>query len=313
MEIEEVTDEEFSKIISRPYHTFGSGPFANINKGKVDKVCYLLFKDGKYRLGLTAGIRENIFHTPFSSPFGGFIFLNDDIKIKFIDDAINKLTEWCMKRNFNSINFTIPPKIYHHSFLSKQANSLFRNGFIIEKIDLNYSFDLKYFNKNYIQDIWHNARKNLKIAFTYEFTFKKCNSIEENRIAYEVIKKNRELRGFPLRMSWNEIVATTSIIPYDFFLIYNSNNIPIASAIVFHVSAEIVQVIYWGDLPEFNGLKTMNYLSYKIFEYYKSMDIRIVDIGPSTENSVPNYGLCEFKESIGCQIDEKFSFTKKLN
>ena len=313
MEIEEVTDKEFSKIISHPYFIFGSSPFTNLNKDKAEKVFYLLFKDGKYRLGLTAGLRGNVFHTPFSSPFGGFVFLNDDIKIKFIDDAINALTDWCRKREIKFINFTLPPNFYHESFIAKQTNSLFRNGFFIEKIDLNYAFDLKNFNENYIQNIWHNARKNLKIAFANNFSLIKCNSPDENRLAYEVIKKNRELRGFPLRMSWNEIEATISIIQSDFFLIYNSNNIPIASAIVFYVSTQIVQVIYWGDLPEFNGLKTMNFLSFKIFEFYKNMNIRIVDIGPSTENSIPNYGLCEFKESIGCQIDEKILFTKKLN
>jgi len=65
-------------------------------------------------------------------------------------------------------------------------------------------------------------------------------------------------------------------------------------------------------LPEFSEYKTMNFLSFSVFEYYKSQGIRIVDIGPSTENSVPNYGLCEFKESIGCDIAIKTEFSKKL-
>ena len=35
-------------------------------------------------------------------------------------------------------------------------------------------------------------------------------------------------------------------------------------------------------------------------------------IGPSTESSIPNYGLCEFKESIGCEINQKFTFSKEI-
>ena len=38
-----------------------------------------------------------------------------------------------------------------------------------------------------------------------------------------------------------------------------------------------------------------------------------VDIGPSTENSEPNYGLCEFKEGIGCKIVPKYTFSKEIN
>jgi lipid II:glycine glycyltransferase (peptidoglycan interpeptide bridge formation enzyme) len=73
-----------------------------------------------------------------------------------------------------------------------------------------------------------------------------------------------------------------------------------------------VQVIYWGDIPEFSKYKTMNFLSFNIFEHYKKSGLKIVDIGPSTENSIPNYGLCEFKESIGCSIAAKVTFSNLL-
>ena len=34
----------------------------------------------------------------------------------------------------------------------------------------------------------------------------------------------------------------------------------------------------------------------------KEIQIPFIDIGHSTVDSVPNHGLCEFKESIGCSI-----------
>ena len=33
-------------------------------------------------------------------------------------------------------------------------------------------------------------------------------------------------------------------------------------------------------------------------------------MGPSSENSYPNYGLGDFKESIGCKVSMKYSFSK---
>ena len=56
----------------------------------------------------------------------------------------------------------------------------------------------------------------------------------------------------------------------------------------------------------------MNFLSFNVFQYYKNQGIAIIDIGPSTENSIPNHGLCEFKESIGCDISIKTEFFKNL-
>ena len=312
MEIIEVNAAAFGEIIPEPYYTFGSAEFAGLNSDKAETVHYLLFKDGKYRLGLIGGLRENTFHSPFSAPFGGFVHLNENIKIAHIDQAIELLSGWANESNIKAISVCLPPAIYRESFIAKQINSFFRAGFAIGKIDLSYSFKLRNFDKNYLEHIWRNARKNTRIALEQNMDFKKCESEEEKRLAYDIVRKNREAKEFPLRMSWEQVRNTTRLIQADFFLGYTEDNEPISSAIIFHVSAQIVQVIYWGDIANTTVNKAMNFLAYKVFEYYKTQDTKIIDIGPSTEDSIPNQGLCEFKESIGCDIHPKITLIKKL-
>jgi lipid II:glycine glycyltransferase (peptidoglycan interpeptide bridge formation enzyme) len=178
--------------------------------------------------------------------------------------------------------------------------------------DLDYYYDVAKFNENYIQSIWHNARKNLKIAFKNELSFRKCASAAEMRKSYEIIQKNREVQGYPLKMSLDQIAETQNVIEVDSFIV-SKNGLDIASAIVFRVAKDIVQVIYWGNILEYSDLKGMNFLSFKIFEYYSQRNIRFVDVGPATENSLPNYGLCEFKESIGCNIMPRYKIQKKVS
>ena len=106
-------------------------------------------------------------------------------------------------------------------------------------------------------------------------------------------------------------IATTDtsrrcIIPADFFLI-TYKNIDIAAAQIFLSSTDICQLIYWGDLRDFAHLRPMNFLAYNIFKYYSMQNIGILDLGPSTESGVPNYGLCSFKESIGCRSSLKLT------
>jgi hypothetical protein len=312
MEIVEAGYQEYSTIMADPYHIFGSAAFNHINEDKAESVHYLLFKDGKYRLGIIGGVRNNHFVSPFSAPFGGFSFLQEDVRISYIDEAVQLLTAWAKAKGLSRINITLPPFIYQESFLSKQINSLYRNDFTIEKTDLNYAYDLRQFNENYPASTWYNARKNLKIALANNFSFRLCETADEKETAYNIIKQNREARGFPLRMTWQQVQLSASLIPADFFLVFNSEALPVAAAVVFHLKPGVVQVIYWGDLPEYAGLKTMNFLSFKVFEYYHQLKLEIIDIGPSTENSIPNYGLCEFKESIGCGISCKFSLSKSI-
>ncbi|MEI6821255.1 MAG: hypothetical protein WCL51_04935 [Bacteroidota bacterium] len=313
MEIIEVKPKEYNLVFNNPYHFYASSEFNYLNEDKCEKVFYLFFKDKKIRLGIIVGLKNNSFFSPFSAPFGGFTYITNDVRIQYIEQAIELLYIWAKEKRIESINITLPPAIYNESFISKQINCLFRKKYEITKIDLNYAYNLINFDINYSNIIWHNARKNLQIAQNSGLLFQKCESYKEKEIAYNIIVKNRNDKGFPLRMNWEQIQDTIKIIPSDFFIIYENLQIPIASAIAFNINKKIVQVIYWGDLFDFAGLKTMNFLSFKLFEYYKSIGKEIVDIGPSTENSFPNYGLCEFKESIGCQINEKTTFVKIIS
>ena len=312
MEINEVTEKEYLYIISNPYNVFGRADFNELNSRKCQKVHFLLFKKYKVRLGIIGGQANNSFNSPFSAPFGSFSFVGRNIKIEYIEGAIDLLIRWGQGKKLTSINITLPPLIYNKSYISKQINCFFRKEFQINKIDLNYHLHLLKMDDNYSSSIWYNARKNLKISFSNTLIFKKCMSDEDKELAYRIISINRKEKGFPIRMTYQEILKTSSIINIDFFLVLTPLEIPIASAIIFHVASKIVQVIYWGDLTEYSNLKTMNFLSYNIFKYYKDRDIEFVDIGPSTESSVPNYGLCDFKESIGSEITPKFSFSKSL-
>ena len=101
-------------------------------------------------------------------------------------------------------------------------------------------------NDNYENLIWYSAKKQLNKARKNNFTFKKCTTDSERQSAFEVIKINRNKKGYPLRMSLSDIYKTDNIIEKDFFLVFSDDGIPVGSAIIFHVSNKIVQVVYWG-------------------------------------------------------------------
>lgn len=312
MEVIEVNIHEYTRFIRDSFHKYGCAEFNSLYSDKCESVHYLLFKSNKYYLGMICGLKGNILYSPFSAPFGGFSFLNNNIRINHIDEALDILIDWIKKRGYSAIIITPPPSIYYESFISKVTNGFFRKNFIIDNVDLNYSFNLSKFNDTYINSIWNNARKNLKKSFSAQLSFSQCTNYKEKMLAYKIIKHNRKIRGFPIKMSSEQVMNTSRIIDIDFFLLKTYKGIPIAASIVFHITNDIVQVVFWGDLPEYNQFRTMNYLSYKVFEFYSKLGKRIVDIGPSTENSIPNPGLCAFKESIGCDISTKMTFRYRL-
>jgi hypothetical protein len=311
VEVVEVSSSFYSDPFPNAFHVFNSVAFNVLNESKCEKVYYLVFKDSKIRLGIIFGLRNNVLVSPFSAPFGGFLPANGGVKLSQIESSLEALNNWAISKKVDGIRIVSPPFFYNENFLNKIYNCLFRAGFESRNIELNYQFQTHKFNENYQTNIWYNARKNLNRSLQADLSFEKLD-IENGEQAYDVIALNRKERGFPLRMTWEQVSETTAVIPVDFFIV-NKEGTSIAAAIVFHVANQVVQVIYWGDLPQYAECKTMNFLSYKVFQYYKQQGIAIIDIGPSTEDSVPNHGLCEFKESIGCDINIKTEFYKKLN
>ena len=309
MEVIDISDKEYKNIFSTPYHVYNSVPFNLLNSKKCDYVRFLLFKDAKPRLGLILGASGDTVSSPFSAPFGGFTFLSDQLNQQHIDDALVLLDDYLKSQSIHYIKMILPPLCYNNLFLSKLINSLNRYGYSTSSVELNYVFLTSLFDQDYEKTLLHNARKKLQTSFLYPLVFKKTSDL---KAAYEVIAINRKERGFPLRMTFEQVEKTAEIIRCDAFVVEFEQTL-IASAIVFRVAQDIAQVIYWGDLQDYTYIRTMNFLSYKVFEYYKNKKLRIVDIGPSTENGIPNLGLCEFKESIGCNIDLKFVFEKKIN
>ena len=312
MEIIETGIGAYKEIFPNTYHQFNSPDFNVLNESRCDQLLFLVFKDTKNRLGLIAGIKGNELYSPFSAPFGGFSFVREDIGIAQIESAVEALMEYMAAKGYEAIHYTMPPLFYRQGFNNKLLNVLHRRNFSVAALDLNYEFDLQHLTDAYEMNIWHNARKNLRISLKQDFEFIQCESEGMKAQAYAVIKENRSRKGYPLKMDWEQVKKTTEIIQADFFLVKKENEL-VAAAQIFHVAAGIVQVIYWGDIPDFASLKPMNFLAFQVFTHYKKLGFRFVDIGPSTENGQPNYGLCEFKESIGCSISPKFSFIKTIS
>jgi hypothetical protein len=312
MDVEEITDKEYSSIFNSSYNVFISAPFNELNKAKCERLLYLLFHEGRVKLGLIAGIKENKCLSPFSAPYGGFSTYNNRIKLKYINDSIILLDKYLKSQEINEIVLVLPPWFYNESFLSKVCYSLLHNNYKLLCTDLNFHFNIGGLNDYQNELIGKRTKEKLKKTVSAGLTFKQVTDENDKLTAYTIVKSNRELKNRPLHMTFEQLTETTKVINADYFLIY-LENLPIASAIVYHVAPGIVQLIFWGDKHEYSQSMPMNFLSFKLFEYYSDKNINVIDLGISTENGIPNYGLCDFKQSIGGIAALKYTLTKNYS
>lgn len=302
-----ITPTEYAQLFSAS-HVYNGVPFTQLNAEKAERVHYLSFADSKPRFGIILGERDGVLRSPFSAPFGGFEQRATQ-SLQNMEQALALLSQYAEERQLG-VRIALPPLVYGEGQLAKWVSVFTRAGFK-STIDLNYFIPTSRFD-NYTKHLDRSARNHLNRSLKEGFLLKKMDTSDRQQVAraYEVIRRNREERGYPLRMTFEQVWQTVSqVIKADFFVLEHEGA-DVAAAQVFHVAEGVAQVIYWGDIRQYSELRPMNYLTYAVLKHYHDEGTRILDIGPSTEDGIPNYGLCEFKEDTGCDITLKYWFEK---
>ncbi len=307
MQIIRCTPQEYKDAFPTPSHVFNSVEFNELNRHKCEDVHYLLFKDdkGKVRFGIILGQKDGLLKSPFSAPFGGMEARGCQ-RVDYYVDAVGELRRYALGLG-KKIRVIIPPSAYaSNSNIEKQINALLTNGGNIEYSDYNYSYtldDFQAFNDN----LWPNARRNLKASMRLPFEFVKGEGREFVADVYRVVKLNHDEHGYPVHMSLDDVMDTVEMACMaDFFQVKLDGEL-VASAMIYLTSSSVAQLIYWGDDARFRDMRPMNFLAYKLLEYYHKAGFGSFDFGPSSSDGIPSLGLCNFKESLGCHMTPKFT------
>jgi hypothetical protein len=305
MKIIEVSAAEYKNLVKAPFSIFDSVEFCLLNSDKVDQVKYLIFNDGRNRFGLIFGIRDGVLRAPFSAPFACLTEISKNNKISSYMAVASSLIEYAQAVSLQKVSITLPPTTYEQSHLAKIINSFYIAGYKMSGCDLNYQIEFDNVGEDYSSLLDIKARQKLRTALDEGLFFEETENIE---MVYEIIRRNRESKNYPLWMTYDNIIATMAVVEMNFFLVYDKLKTPIASAMIYLVSQNKAQVIYWGNSPDTESSRPMNFMAYCIFNHYKGKGIKFMDIGPATEFSIPNPGLCDFKQSIGCTASPKITF-----
>lgn len=301
MKITQLSAQEYFRTFPSPQHVYNSAPFLNLNAPKVSEIIHLCITDGKPRLGLSIGRRaDGSLHAPFSAPFSGFDFNRRQSAETMLDAAR------ALRQEFPGLRLTLPPAPYSTDMNARTLLALTSAGARIAFADWNFYIPLE--GQNYTDLLPSSAKNKLRLSLNSPLKLIPTNGAPLR--AYEIIRRNRSQKGFPLRMSADDVVQTTSgkrpPVRADFFVL-TDESADIAAAMVYHPAPAIAQVIYWGNDLELQspGEAPMNLLAYLLAEHYQQRNFKVLDIGPSSSDGIPSPGLCNFKDSIGCIVTPK--------
>lgn len=313
MEVIRVTKEEYEKIVPEREVFFNEPEFCDLNKDKVEEVHYLVIvKDNSYRFGLIAGVADGVMKCPFSAPYSYPVEIRANSKVADVDEAVEALDKYCIESGIKEIRFIFPPLLYNEHLLTAWISAFYRNKYEVLNLDLNYSVDLEAFDEETFMDqLPSKGRKHLKKALKSNMEIVTCETEEDMKQAYDIVYINHAAKDRPVRMTFEQLMATMKLVYHEAFIV-KLDGVGICTQIFYQTNKHTVQCIYSGFLPEYTNSGAMNLLTYHTICHFSKMGYKVLDRATATEETIPNYGLCDFKESVGCKRSIKYSFKKQF-
>ena len=130
---------------------------------------------------------------------------------------------------------------------------------------------------------------------------------------YETIASNRASKGHEMSMSLLQLQAMVERFPEAVKLFgCRLGGDLVAAAVCLQVDEGVLYVFYWGDRPGYASLSPVVSLADAIYAYCQIQGIGLLDVGTSTVDSQPNFGLIQFKSGLGFEASLKVRMSRNF-
>jgi hypothetical protein len=275
--------------------------------------------DGDRLVGSLCGIEHATpggglrFASGMRAPFGGVDLVRDrepvDSVFGFVGGALDELA----RRGVTSVLVKAKPASYSGSEVMVQ-HSLLAHGFTVASSELSYAFDLSAWptHADYVAALKPPARRALRHLADGPWTYGEARTDAEWAEAYEVIRVNRAAKQRPLQLPLEYVLRLRDVHAGRIrFFVLRHDGAPVASALLYRLEPGIELVEYWGDAHDLPR-SPMNLLASKVVEGAIAEGLRIVDLGLSSVQGLPDPGLIQFKQSVGARAELRLDLVRPL-
>ena len=211
---------------------------------------------------------------------------------------VEKLSSYCVGNNFCKIRITQPPLIYSRR-ISQYMDFAFRKaGYHYLRREVSSILFLENSVKENLAKFKSSHRTAVRKAEKSGIIIRQTEDYEN---FYKILKKNLSIRhDVSPTHSLSELLYLKELFPnkINLFGAYLKNEM-IAGVINFVVNDRIVLAFYISHKKQYQELRPINLLFYKIFDWAICNNFKVFDFGIFTVHEKPNMGLARFKENFG--------------
>lgn len=250
--------------------------------------------------------KDHSFISPITGAYGGLVVLGNNCSsaIKYLLSNIAHFISSSYK--IKNISIKLPPSCRLDE--KYDLNLLFKDtGWKQLNKDINYHINIDK-NKTLINYLDKTKRKVIRRIERENMSF---TEVPHSKLVdiYEIIRQNRIDNNIPMTMDLDSLIDLSNSFRHAILLFsINDHDVPISSAICLKLNPQYLYVFYWGELTKYRKKSPVTYLAYCLYDYCKKNNIKILDIGTASQDSILNDGLAEFKRRLGFTESHKYTY-----
>jgi hypothetical protein len=248
------------------------------------------------------------FRSPIKGTYGGYEFL-ETLPGSLAEVFILKTLAVLEGHRLSPIEIVTAPFCYGYPEASAVHNILVRAGFTDQVPEMNFHREVR-LDEKFSDRVNRGNVKRLRKAVERKLSFSLLERSQHEE-AYRLIADNRQRRGFPMTMSWAQLRDMEHAFPQRVhFMAALDGERMVASSVCIDVRADILYVFYWADAEDQQQLSPVTFLAQEIYGYCQQRGYRLMDLGISTDEGLPNWGLVGYKENLGFSASLKVRYRR---
>lgn len=271
---------------------------------------YILnFKYKTVRAAIHFYIASTCAKSPLRSPFGSVEFSNK-LPVKILFEFVVFFESALKTKGVKHITIKNYPQIYESYHATLFQVFLLNLKYTISQAEISSVITVT--SKN-VREIFHRSeRRKLDKALLAGLTFRKL-SISDLDETYAFIHSCRNGKNYELSMSLEDMRLSVSRFPnhYLLFGVFDDKKL-VAASISILVKEKILYDFYHDHAASYDHLSPIALLIAEMYDYCKHNNIKLLDMGTSAVDGIPNSGLLHFKKFLGGRPTSKFTFQKNL-
>jgi hypothetical protein len=290
-------------LFNEPFH---------INKQPCEEkyTFYLLHQKTKQaHARFTLFVEETKGFSPCRGPFGSIEF-NSQLPVQHLDAFVEYINAFAREIGLQQLAIKSYPFCYQPESSALLSAALLRQKYQLLYTDINYHLPVT--QKEFTNGLHLSEKRRLQKCIEKGLVF-----IEEADpdlpLIYKLIVDSRTRKGYPVSMSFDDFSQLFDDFPgiYKVFTVRDKQTIA-AMTVGVYINQKILYYFLPAHLAAYDAYSPMVLLMQGLYIYCQNNHVELLDLGISTDKSVPNYGLMRFKQNLGASVSLKLSFVKDL-